>query len=44
MKRNYIQPTVNVESLQLDSNILLGTSPAGDVVTFHPQISTEDQW
>ena len=44
MKKIYNQPTVNVESLYMDSNILLGASPAGDVVTFHPAISTDDQW
>lgn len=45
MKKQYNQPTVNVESLHMDSNILLGASPAGgNVMTFQAAISTEDQW
>ena len=43
MKKLYNQPTVSVESFQMDSMLLAG-SPAGDVVTFHPAISTDDQW
>ena len=45
MKRNYNQPTVMVESLRMDSNILLGASPAGgNVMTFQASIETTDQW
>ena len=43
MKRNYIQPTVHVESLQMDSMILAG-SPAGKVMIFQATIQTDDQW
>ena len=43
MKKQYIQPTVHVESLQMDSMILAG-SPAGNVMTFQAKIETDDQW
>ena len=44
MKRNYIQPTVNVESLQMDSMILAGSPGGGNTLRFNATISTEDQW
>ena len=43
MKRNYIQPTVNVESLRMDSMILAG-SPGGNVFMLQATIPTDDQW
>ena len=42
-KKQYNQPVVSSESIRLESTILVG-SVAGDVVTFHPAISTNDQW
>ena len=42
-KKQYNQPVVSSESIRLESTILVG-SVAGDVVTFNPAISTNDQW
>ena len=46
MKRNYIQPSVQVAQIALESIVLAGSSapaPAGDM-DIKPSIYTDDQW
>ena len=43
MKKIYKQPEVLISQITLESTILVG-SAIGDVMTFNPAISTDDQW